>query len=77
MLELGRALGLQMVAEGIERDSQLQIVRDVTCPRDADAPDPLGQGYFFARPQNAASITGLLADAAHRTASAPAVAGSV
>lgn len=62
MLELGQALGLKMVAEGIERDSQLEIVRDVTRPRDAEAPDPLGQGYFFARPQSAASIAGLLAE---------------
>lgn len=60
MLELGQALGLQMVAEGIERTSQLQIVRDVTRPRDAAGPDPLGQGYYFARPQDAQAITSLL-----------------
>ncbi|HYZ81294.1 MAG TPA: EAL domain-containing protein, partial [Solirubrobacteraceae bacterium] len=60
MVELGQSLGLQMVAEGIERDTQLAILRDAARPLGADAPDPLGQGYLFSRPQDAAVITTLL-----------------
>ena len=62
-IELGQALGLQMVAEGIERDGQLRMLRDNPYPRGA-APAPLGQGYFFGRPQPAVAIAGLLASGA-------------
>jgi diguanylate cyclase (GGDEF)-like protein/PAS domain S-box-containing protein len=52
VLELAQALGLQMVAEGIERDSQAQVLRDSECP--------LGQGFFFARPQPVDAVAALL-----------------
>jgi EAL domain-containing protein (putative c-di-GMP-specific phosphodiesterase class I) len=58
MIELGHALGLQIVAEGIERAAQLELLRSTTCE--------LGQGYLLARPQPAADIERLLGDAADR-----------
>ena len=60
MIELGQALGLQMVAEGIERDSQHTILRDAARRIDQSASDALGQGYLFARPQPADAIAALL-----------------
>jgi EAL domain-containing protein (putative c-di-GMP-specific phosphodiesterase class I) len=53
MIELGHALGLQMVAEGIERMAQLEVLRRLPCQ--------VGQGYLFGRPQEAAAIGRLLA----------------
>ncbi|MGO9788886.1 MAG: EAL domain-containing protein, partial [Solirubrobacteraceae bacterium] len=41
-VELGRALGVEVVAEGIETEAQLAILRQVRCPH--------GQGYLFAKP---------------------------
>lgn len=52
MIELGNSLGLQMVAEGIERESQLRLLQDLPCQ--------FGQGFLLARPQTAESITSLL-----------------
>jgi diguanylate cyclase (GGDEF)-like protein/PAS domain S-box-containing protein len=52
MIELGNSLGLQMVAEGIERESQLRLLQDLPCQ--------LGQGFLLARPQTADAITSLL-----------------
>lgn len=60
-IELGQALGLQMVAEGIERDRQLLHLREAPPSLGPEAPTALGQGYFFARPQDAEAIAGLLA----------------
>ena len=54
MIELGQSLGLQMVAEGIERESQLRVLQDLPCA--------LGQGYLLAYPQRAEEIARLLAD---------------
>ncbi len=42
VLELGKTLGLEIVAEGIEQSVQHDLLREGQCP--------LGQGYFFARP---------------------------
>jgi diguanylate cyclase (GGDEF)-like protein len=46
IVDLGSSLGLQIVAEGIERSAQLTMLRRLGCP--------LGQGYWFARPMSAA-----------------------
>jgi hypothetical protein len=51
---LGRTLGLQVVAEGIEHAGQLQRLRELGCE--------FGQGYLFARPgpiEGLASVLGL------------------
>jgi EAL domain-containing protein (putative c-di-GMP-specific phosphodiesterase class I) len=42
IVEIGRALGLTTVAEGIETPNQLRRLRELGCV--------LGQGYLFARP---------------------------
>jgi diguanylate cyclase (GGDEF)-like protein/PAS domain S-box-containing protein len=41
-VELGQALGVGVIAEGIETQTQLAVLRDLGCP--------LGQGYLFAKP---------------------------
>jgi diguanylate cyclase (GGDEF)-like protein/PAS domain S-box-containing protein len=46
---LGKALGLQLVAEGIERDAQQGIVQDLGCHG--------AQGFHFGRPASAAAAT--------------------
>lgn len=45
VIQLGRALGLTVVAEGVESPLQLQRLRDLDCDR--------GQGYLFGRPRPA------------------------
>ncbi len=46
VIGLAQALGIAVIAEGIEREDQLTALRDLGCDR--------GQGYLFARPQPAA-----------------------
>jgi EAL domain-containing protein (putative c-di-GMP-specific phosphodiesterase class I) len=45
ILALGNALGVEIVAEGIESEAQLGVLRSMGCL--------YGQGYHFARPQPA------------------------
>ena len=45
ILALARSLGLEVVAEGIETEQQLRILRDMGCV--------YGQGYFFGHPHPA------------------------
>jgi diguanylate cyclase (GGDEF)-like protein/PAS domain S-box-containing protein len=45
LIDLGRALGLEVVAEGVEHGAQRRRLLDGRCPR--------GQGYLFARPLEA------------------------
>jgi diguanylate cyclase (GGDEF)-like protein/PAS domain S-box-containing protein len=52
IIELGRAMNIQTVAEGIEADDQAEILRSLGCE--------LGQGYFFARPQEASAWAEML-----------------
>jgi PAS domain S-box-containing protein/diguanylate cyclase (GGDEF)-like protein len=42
VIELGRALGLTVVAEGVETDAQRKMLCDMGCP--------VGQGYLFGAP---------------------------
>ena len=48
MIELGHALGLEIVAEGIEDDDTLELLRDFGCET--------GQGYAIARPVPVAEL---------------------
>lgn len=48
VLALGKSLGIPVLAEGIETEGQLQLLRDGDCEQ--------GQGYLFGRPQNAARL---------------------
>jgi diguanylate cyclase (GGDEF)-like protein len=52
VIKLGGALGLQTVAEGIEREDQLDRLRSLHCEQ--------GQGYFFAHPLTGEGIEALL-----------------
>jgi diguanylate cyclase (GGDEF)-like protein/PAS domain S-box-containing protein len=52
IVRLGRDLGLAVVAEGIERPEQLELLREVGCPR--------GQGYLVARPMPPTRVEGLI-----------------
>jgi EAL domain-containing protein (putative c-di-GMP-specific phosphodiesterase class I) len=54
IVELGRALGLEMVAEGIETPEQAGWFRSLGCQ--------LGQGYFFSHPLSAADAGAYLAE---------------
>jgi EAL domain-containing protein (putative c-di-GMP-specific phosphodiesterase class I) len=45
VIALGSELGLDVVAEGIESQTQLDMLKAMGCR--------LGQGYFFSRPINA------------------------
>ena len=71
IVELGRTLNLETVAEGIEQPEEMQQLRSLDCD--------LGQGYYFARPLDADSVGELLATGEMATASvvAGAVVGSV
>ena len=46
IIELGHVLGLTVVAEGIERQEELEILTNLNCD--------LIQGYYFARPMSSA-----------------------
>lgn len=52
ILMLGENLGIEVVAEGIETESQLEALLRLGCR--------YGQGYFFARPMDAESVASLL-----------------
>jgi len=42
IIGLAKALGLEVIAEGIETSEQLSVIRGLGCP--------YGQGYLFSRP---------------------------
>ncbi|MDD0844974.1 putative bifunctional diguanylate cyclase/phosphodiesterase [Pseudomonas sp. Gutcm_11s] len=48
IIGLGRSLGLEVVAEGVERDEQLDFLHHESCR--------LAQGYWFSRPRPAAEL---------------------
>jgi EAL domain-containing protein (putative c-di-GMP-specific phosphodiesterase class I) len=52
IIDLGRAMQIQTVAEGIEEDEQAETLRRLGCE--------LGQGFFFARPMGAEAWANLL-----------------
>lgn len=52
IIELGRTLGLTIVAEGVEQARQWEALEELRCD--------LVQGYYFARPQSAERIEALL-----------------
>ena len=57
MIGLARALGLTVVAEGVEKAEQLAQLRALEAE--------LGQGYFFSKPLAADAIGELLAARSH------------
>ena len=56
ILEITRALRLRTVAEGVEQLDQVHALADLPCD--------FGQGYYFARPMDAVSVTAWLAQSA-------------
>ena len=57
-LQVADALQLELVAEGIETETQARILAELGCS--------LGQGYLFARPLEACAMAEYLYQAAHR-----------
>jgi EAL domain-containing protein (putative c-di-GMP-specific phosphodiesterase class I) len=64
VIELGKGLGLHVVAEGVERPGQCARLLAWGCPT--------GQGYYFARPGPAEQLLPLLSGASARTGVPPA-----
>jgi EAL domain-containing protein (putative c-di-GMP-specific phosphodiesterase class I) len=52
IVAMAKSLGIDVVAEGVETEQQLQYLRDLGCNR--------AQGYFLARPMSAREVTKLL-----------------
>jgi len=48
VIQLGRNLGLTVIAEGVEDERQAQILHALGCP--------LAQGFLFARPMKADAL---------------------
>ncbi len=44
IISMGKSLGLQVIAEGVETDEQKQFLLEAGCE--------LGQGYLYSRPKN-------------------------
>ena len=53
IIDLARSLGLDVVAEGVERTSQAEILHDLGCPK--------LQGYLYARPMGRNECSAYLA----------------
>ncbi|HEX4037770.1 MAG TPA: GGDEF and EAL domain-containing protein [Acidobacteriaceae bacterium] len=51
ILELARSFGMDVVAEGIEQEEQLEELKAMGCP--------CGQGYYFAKPMEPSAIDAL------------------
>ncbi|BES69465.1 hypothetical protein RE428_04830 [Marinobacter nanhaiticus D15-8W] len=51
IIAIGKVSGLRIVAEGIETEEQVNVLRSMNCD--------LGQGYFFAKPQPGRRLLGL------------------
>lgn len=49
IIGMARALNLQVVAEGVERWAQLQLLREIQCDK--------GQGYYFGKPLTAEEVS--------------------
>lgn len=54
IISMGRSLGIENIAEGIETEEQLNIIRKENCHK--------AQGYFFSKPTNSEAFQALLAD---------------
>jgi diguanylate cyclase (GGDEF)-like protein len=62
LVQLGKALAIETIAEGIEQPGELSLLRAENCDG--------GQGFLFARPLDVASTERLLAEWATRTSAA-------
>ncbi|MCI2008687.1 MAG: EAL domain-containing protein [Acetobacter peroxydans] len=55
ILYLGRSFGMDVIAEGVETEAQLNFLKQVGCNE--------AQGYLFGRPMTAAQFSKLFVDA--------------
>jgi diguanylate cyclase (GGDEF)-like protein len=62
LVQLGKALSIETLAEGIEQPQELSLLQDEHCDS--------GQGFLFARPQDAAATESFLQKWAHDVAPA-------
>ena len=53
VISLAHALGLEVVAEGVETEQQLEVLRSLDCD--------FAQGFLFSRPLPAAELRSLFA----------------
>jgi diguanylate cyclase (GGDEF)-like protein/PAS domain S-box-containing protein len=65
VVDLANQLDLRLVAEGIEQEAQLDVLREMGCQ--------MGQGYYFARPMPAGEVVKAVASRALATAVATAI----
>jgi diguanylate cyclase (GGDEF)-like protein len=63
LVQLGKALSIETLAEGIEHQQELSLLQDEQCDS--------GQGFLYARPLDAAGTEAFLRDAANNPAPAP------
>ncbi len=54
IIGLGRMLGMNIIAEGVETQSQLHRLQELRCPQ--------VQGYWFAKPMDSAALSRMLAE---------------
>ena len=54
VVQLGRNLGLSVIAEGVEDERQAQILRQMGCP--------LAQGFLYSRPLSPEDLLAWLAE---------------
>ena len=64
LVQLGKALSIETLAEGIEHQQELSLLQDEQCDS--------GQGFLYARPLDAAATEAFLRDAANNPVPAPA-----
>jgi diguanylate cyclase (GGDEF)-like protein len=69
ILSLARNLGIEAVAEGVETERHLAILKSLDCD--------FGQGYFFARPLSATAFAGLLKEKSPLTEHDATVVGTL
>jgi diguanylate cyclase (GGDEF)-like protein len=62
--EMGRTLGFRVIVEGVERESQFEVIRE-------DAPYALVQGYLLHRPMPLEELLVVLAEQASATVTEP------
>ena len=60
LVQLGKALSIETLAEGIEHQRELSLLQDEQCDS--------GQGFLFARPLDAAATEAFLRDSANKDA---------
>ncbi len=66
IVRMAQALSIEVIAEGVENETQLKLVRDLGCD--------LAQGFYFHRPLQAAQISALLDEAQTERALRPGAA---